>query len=477
MELKLNQTQSQKIILAPQLRQFLKLLELPVMELEQKVEEELAQNPVLEEVQPNTSEESLEGETDGQIEPKDDERVQDMLEALKTSKEMLADEFASDLSQNDPDDVQLKKNYQETLLTKPPTLADYLAWQLAFLDLSEEEKEIAREIVGNIDEDGRLRATIEELAQATQASPSQVSAVLEAIQTLDPPGIGGRNLQETLLIQLKKKSGDVAGLARDILEKYFALFERKQMDVLARTLNTTAEKVNMAYQLIAQLEPKPGLVFNQTEPSLITPEATVSLHPEEENTLTVELHHERIPELRINSMYRQMARDKKADPKTKEFLREKIQSGLDLIRALAQRKSTLRQITEELMRVQYDFFLKGFAHMKPLRLKDIAEKIHVHESTVSRAISGKYIATPQGTISYKSFFSAKLENNDGTSESQTSAVERLKHLIAAEDKRKPLSDAKLMKLLEENGINIARRTVAKYREMLKILPAHLRKVR
>lgn len=477
MELKLNQTQSQKIILAPQLRQFLKLLELPVMELEQKVEEELAQNPVLEEVQPNPSEEPLEGETDGQIDRKNDERVQDILEALKTSKEMLADEFASDLSQNDLEDVQLKRNYQETLLTKPPTLADYLEWQLAFLDLSEEEKKIAREIIGNIDEDGRLRATVEELAEATKASPAQVSAVLEAIQTLDPPGIGGRDLQETLLIQLKKTSGDAAALAREILEKHFAVFERKQMDALARTLNTTHEKIKMAYQLIARLEPKPGLVFNQTEPSFITPEATVSLHPEEENALTVEFHHERIPELRINSMYRQLARDKKADPKTKEFLRQKIQSGLDLIRALAQRKSTLRQITEELMRVQQDFFLKGFAHMKPLRLKDIAEKIHVHESTVSRATSGKYIATPQGTIPYKSFFSAKLENSDGASESQASALERLKHLIAAEDKRKPLSDAKLMKLLEENGIKIARRTVAKYREMLKTLPAHLRKNR
>lgn len=465
------------MILAPQLRQFLKLLELPLVELEQKIEEELTQNPVLEEVESSTSEEAPESESSSESERQNDDRVQDMLDAIRGSKETLADDFTPDLSQNDPEDIQQKKNYQESLLTKSPTLADYLQWQLAFLDLSDEEKEIAREIIGNIDDDGRLTATLEELAQATRATPERVLKVLEAIQTLDPPGIGARNLQESLLIQLKKKSGDTAALAREIIGKYFSLFERKHLDGLARALNTTSEKINAAYHLIAQLEPKPGLIFNQEEPSVVIPEATVTFQPDEEGIFGVEFHHERIPELKISSLYRQLARDKKTDAKTRQFLREKIQAGLDLIRALSQRKSTLRQITEELLNVQQDFFLKGFAHMKPLRLKDVAQKVRVHESTVSRAISGKYIATPQGTIPYKSFFSTKLQNEDGTSESQTSAVERLKHLIASEDRRKPLSDAKLMKLLEENGVKIARRTVAKYREMLKILPAHLRKIR
>ena len=170
-----------------------------------------------------------------------------------------------------------------------------------------------------------------------------------------------------------------------------------------------------------------------------------------------------------------MLKQKDLDPKAKAFIREKVQAGMDLIRALSQRKSTLRLITEEIMKLQHDFFTKGFAHLKPLRLKDIAERIRVHESTVSRAIQNKYLDTPQGTIPYKSFFSNKLETTNGTVESQKSAQERLKHLIANENKKKPLSDAKLMELLNQEGIQVARRTVAKYRDMLKILPAYLRK--
>ena len=189
------------------------------------------------------------------------------------------------------------------------------------------------------------------------------------------------------------------------------------------------------------------------------------------------LNHEFIPRLHINPAYRQMIKRKDLDPATKTFLREKIQNGLDLIKAIAQRKSTLAQITNELVKAQHDFFSKGFAYLRPLRLKDVAEKIGVHESTVSRAIQGKYLDTPQGMIPYKSFFSSKLTSDNGTVESQKSAMERSKHLILSEDKKKPLSDSKLVELLTQDGINIAIRTVAKYRDLLKILPAHLRKVR
>ncbi len=474
MEHKLSQTQSQRVILAPQLRQFLKLLELPVFELNQKIEQELEQNPVLEE----SKAEGLE-DTPSETEPEDDsteqDRVRDVLQEIEVfDKTRKYDDFSSNLSEADSEEIQKKRDYRESILNKPPTLTEYLEWQLGLLDLSPSERQIAEEIIGNINDDGQLVVSNEELAQESKASLQDAEHVLTKIQSLDPPGVGGRNLSEILLIQLKKQKEDTT-LAQTIVRDHLSLLERKQFDQLGRILNASPQKIKDAFAQIGRLEPKPGRIFYQEKPNFVIPDATVSIPQDNENELTLELNHDFVPTLRINSEYRQMLKRKDVDAKTKTFLREKIQSALDLVRALAQRKSTMQQITEELLKAQRDFFTKGFAYLKPLRLKDISEKIGVHESTVSRAIQGKYIDTPQGTIPYKSFFSSRLESENGQIESQKSALERLKHLISTEDKKKPLSDAKLVKLLTEEGIEVARRTVAKYRDLLKILPAYLRK--
>ncbi len=251
---------------------------------------------------------------------------------------------------------------------------------------------------------------------------------------------------------------------------------RKQFDQLARLLQITLQKVKEVCRQIGKLEPKPGRVFYHEKPNFVVPDATVSISPEKDDELVLDINHNYVPNLRINSTYREMMKQKNLDPATKTFLKQKIQSGLDLIKALAQRKSTIQLITEEIMKAQRDFFSKGFSHLRPLRLKDVSERIGIHESTVSRAIQGKYLDTPQGTIPYKSFFSSRLDSTqNGESESQKSAMERLKNLITKENKQKPLSDAKLVQLLNREGIKVARRTVAKYRDMLKILPAYLRK--
>ncbi len=315
---------------------------------------------------------------------------------------------------------------------------------------------------------------MQELASATQSTEQEVERVLSKIQSLDPPGVGGRDLKEILLIQLIKQPGDTT-TAQTIIHDYLPLLERKQFDQIARALNIPLKKIKEIYAQIGHLEPKPGRIFYREKPNFVIPDATVSISPSREDELVVEMNNDFIPSLRINATYREMVKQKNIDPTTKTFLREKIQSGLDLIRALSQRKSTLNQITEELVKAQRDFFTKGFAYLKPLRLKDVAETVGVHESTISRAIQNKYLATPQGTIPYKSFFSNRLDLENGHVESQKSAMEHLKQLIANEDKRKPLSDARLVQLLEADGIKIARRTVAKYRELLKILPAYLRK--
>lgn len=474
MEPRFTQTQTQKMILAPQMRLFLKLLELPVFELEQKIQEEVQQNPALEE--PETVPESDISHEEERDPEADDIQVRDILEQMATYQNLRKyDDFSRDLSFADNDEVQKRRNYQESIQTKSLTLYDYLEWQLGMIDLTPEEKLIAGEIIGNINGDGQLVATTEEIVQKTKASLEQVNQVLTKIQALDPPGVGGRDLRETLLIQLKKQSGDTA-LAQKIVSDYLTHLERKQFDQLARLLQITPQKVKEVCQQIGKLEPKPGRIFYHEKPNFVVPDAAVSISPDCDE-LVLEISHHYVPNLKINSTYREMLKKKDLDPETKAFLKQKIQSGLDLIKALAQRKSTIQLITEEIMKAQRDFFSKGFSHLKPLRLKDVSERVGIHESTVSRAIQGKYLDTPQGTIPYKSFFSNRLEptQHGGESESQKSAMERLKNIIANENKQKPLSDAKLVQLLNQEGVKVARRTVAKYRDMLKILPAYLRK--
>lgn len=475
MEPRLSQTQSQKMILAPQMRQFLKLLELPVFELEQKIQQEMNQNPALEESEP-VPEIDLPTEEENEKNP-NDSQVRDILEEMAAYQNIhKLDDYSRDLSFADHDEIQKRRDYQESIQTKLLTLYDYLEWQLGMLDLTDHEKIIAQEIIGNINDDGQLVVSVEEIAEKKKASLEEANRVLGKIQTLDPPGVGGRNLREILLIQLKKQEGDTS-LAQKIVGDYLPYLERKQVDALARLLQITTQKVKQICRQIGKLEPKPGRIFYHEKPNFVVPDAAVSLSPEREDELVLDINHSYIPKLRINSSYREMLKNKNVDPETKAFLKQKIQSALDLIKALAQRKSTIQLITEEIMKAQRDFFSKGFSYLKPLRLRDVSERIGIHESTVSRAIQGKYLDTPQGTIPYKSFFSNRLAPTEygGESESQKSALERLKNIIANENKLKPFSDAKLVELLNKEGIKVARRTVAKYRDLLKILPAYLRK--
>lgn len=474
MDIRLTQHQTQKQILAPQLRQFIQLLELPVMELKQKIEQELAENPVLEEVnakQDLSTEDMSENTQEAQDTSRADEWVQNT-ESFETDFQRISKQ---DLSRNIPKDLQKKRDFQESILTKPTSLSDFLTQQLGVLDLTPEEEKIAQEIIGDIDEDGWFQATTEDVAKTTQTDTQKVETVLKKIQQLDPPGVGGRSLQEVLLIQLARVHSPHSGLAKKMVELHMTLVEKKHFAEIAKALNTTPLKIQTAYELIKKLEPKPGSAFLKDISNYIQPDAVVYPNPDNDSEFIIEIPDESIPELRISSMYRTMLKDKQTDAQTKQFIKQRIQSGMDLIRAIAQRKSTIRQITEELVNAQKDFFIHGFSHLKPLRLKDISEKLKIHESTVSRAIQGKYILTPQGTIPYKNFFSAKLGTENGSAESQKSVMERIKFLTNQEDKRKPLSDAKIVQLLKNDGIVISRRTIAKYRDRLKILPTHLRK--
>lgn len=478
MDFRLIQSQSQKMVLAPQIRQYLRLLQLPLNELEQVVEAELTENPLLEETQKGPKEgiESLDSKQPEAKSPGTEEvRVGESYDRCEELEDSYPEAGYTDLSSQDARSMQERRNYQENALTRPEALSDFLMWQLGFVDLTADEKRIAEIIIGNLDEDGYLRVPLPEIAEEAKAKLSDVEKILGTIQQLDPPGIGARDLREALMIQLKKNAGDKMALR--VVADHLPLLEKRDWPALAKILNVGPEEIKKIALAIARLDPKPGRSFYSGESLAVTPDAAVYYTDDEkdEKKFKVEIHNESIPELRISPYYRRMLRDRKTDAKTKAFIREKIQNAMNFLKALELRQSTLREITNAILKAQPEFFEKGFAHLRPLRLKDIAETVGIHESTVSRAIQGKYITTPQGTIPYKSFFSARLDTAEGGAESQKSMMEKIKSLIERENPAKPYSDEELVKILTADGVKIARRTVAKYRELLKILPSHLRR--
>ncbi|HTL47015.1 MAG TPA: RNA polymerase factor sigma-54 [Verrucomicrobiae bacterium] len=486
MDTRLIQNQSQKLILSPQIRQYLRLLQMPIMELAQAVDVEMTENPMLEEKNGTPDEDGVietpAVEADGSLPevPAPASKELQLGESFDNLSEWGRDfddnSFDHDSSYRSSADLQKQKDFKDSLLTQREGLSDYLLSQSRFLELSAEEKKIVEVIVGNIDDQGYLKATIEEMAAALNVTPEKVAAALEKVQQLEPAGIGARNLQEALLLQLKRLHPE-AELARQIVQEQLPLLEKRDWPQLARVLDAGDEEIKEAAEIIMRLEPRPGRRFNSEDNIAVTPDAVVTYNENSTPPYKIEVVNERIPELRINAYYRKLLRTKDLDDKTKEFLKEKMQSALNFLKAIQQRRSTLYEITDQILKEQLEFFDKGFSHLKPLRLKDIAANLGIHESTVSRAIHGKYIQTPQGTIPFRSFFSSKLETTSGEAESQKSIMEKLKKLISGEDAAHPLSDQELVAILKKDGVVIARRTVAKYRDLLRILPSHLRRKR
>lgn len=480
MEQRLSQQQTQKLILSPQIRQYLRLLQMPVTELSQAMDQELTENPLLEEKQESPSEDSWETSSGEDEQPADNRETQELqlgesFDRLSKLEDEYGDAQFSSYDVNNASDLQKKKDYRESLVTRPEALSDYLIWQIRFFDLPEKDFKIAEYIIGNIDDRGYLQTSVEDIAQSLQTPPAKALEVLERIHQLEPPGVGARNLQEALVLQLKRQSPPDL-LAIKIVQEHLPLLEKRDWAQIARVLNIDIEEVKKAAARIIRLEPRPGRSFYSEEPIAIVPDAVVT-YDEETERFVIEITYEKTPSIRINPYYRRLIRDTKLDTKSREFLKNKLQDALNFMKAVKQRRSTLYEITSALVREQRPFFEKGFAYLKPLRLKDIAQDIGIHESTVSRAIQGKYIQTPQGTVPYRSFFSSKLETQSGEAESQKSIMEKIRFLIASESPQKPLSDQELVERLQKEGIRIARRTVAKYRELLRILPSHLRRKR
>ncbi|MCF8092688.1 MAG: RNA polymerase factor sigma-54, partial [Desulfotignum sp.] len=360
----------------------------------------------------------------------------------------------------------------EAFTSEKTTLEAHLKWQLMLQGLDNQDEKIGHMIIDNLNQDGYLCADINEIAQSAQVSPDQVETVLSVLQTLDPPGVCARDLCETLLIQVKQLGINNPVLTQ-IIQHHLKTLENRNSKKIAKALHISVEEVRAAVKILQYLEPKPGRKFSNEEPSYIIPDIYVYKIGD---GFKIVMNDDGLPKLRINRFYRNAIADgKKISRETKTYLNEKMQSASWLIKSIHQRQKTIYLVMESIIKFQYEFFEKGIAYLRPLILKDIAEDIQMHESTISRVTTNKYAYTPQGLFELKYFFNSSIERTGGNSMASASVKERIRLLIEKEDPENPLSDDKIAGILQKSNIQIARRTVAKYRKVLNILPSNKRK--
>jgi len=356
-------------------------------------------------------------------------------------------------------------------LANQETLQQHLLDQLNTADIDPKKRKAAELLIGNIDDIGFLSAPLDEIANLSGTPIEDLQQALELVQTFHPVGVGARDLKDCLLIQLRRL-GKAQSLEYQILDQYLDDLGRKRYPDIARRLGVTVDQVQKAANFIATLDPKPGQIFSPEPNSYVLPDVVVEKVGDE---YVVSLTGDQIPHLRINKTYRDLMTQSRNGGEVRDYIREKIRSGKFLIKSIHQRQQTILNIAIEIVKRQRDFLDNGTAFLKPMTMVQIADAVGVHETTVSRAISGKYIATPQGVVEMKFFFTPGYQTNDGVALSNTSVKETIADLVRNEDNRMPLSDKEIVEILSERGIPIARRTVAKYRAELNILPSNLRK--
>jgi RNA polymerase sigma-54 factor len=475
METRLSLRQTQRVVMTPLLQQAIQLLQLSTLELQEVVQKELLENPLLEEV-PTEPPEATPG-PDGaapapapEVEapeppPLDRERSSEEL-PFDVSQVMFDDhEERSLVAQEDRDDVPF-----ENMVRSTSSLADHLEEQLRFASEDALIRRIGSEIIGNLDEDGYLRAEVPELAERCQAAVEDVEKVLAMVQAFDPPGVAARSIQECLLIQLKSDPNPDP-VSVEIVDQHFEDLSRRRYPDIARALKLPLDRVMESVEEIMGLEPKPGRRFGGLDTRYIVPDVIVQKLGGE---YVVLLNEDGIPRLRINALYRSLLRN--SGDEARQYVEQKLRSAMWLIKSVDQRQRTLRKVTQSIVKFQRDFLDKGLAHLKPLSLRDVGEDIGMHESTISRVTTNKYVETPQGLFELKFFFHSGIASGDGEMVSSISVKKMIQDLLANEDPSKPLSDQEVAQILKGRGLQIARRTVAKYREELGILPSHQRRL-
>jgi len=495
--LHLSQRLSLQQVLAPQLQQSLALLQAPTLELKALVEQELEQNPVLEEVPLEEMEQREKSDRNGEeapaepaadpAEPPADvtfdaaaERANDPVDDFQAEFERLTqldqewrDHFAqTNLPMKQSAEEEEKRQFMFDSLVAGTSLQETLLEQVRMSELSEEQRPIAELIIGNIDDYGYLKSSVEELAFSANIGAEKVLEVLKTIQTFHPPGVGARDLRECLLLQLQRDRREKS-LEYRIVDEFFDALGKRRLPEIARGTGEGVEDVQKSVARIGLLEPRPGRAFLPDNDQYILPEVFVSKVGDE---YVVTTNNEQIPHLRISNTYKDLMAQSDSSAEVREYIREKIRAGKFLIKSLHQRQQTILNIAREIVKRQREFMDNGVAFLKPMTMVQVAEVVGVHETTVSRAVSGKYMQTPQGIFEMKYFFTSGIQTATGEGMSNTSVKDMIAEIFRKEDPGKPLSDQEVVRMLSEKGIVIARRTVAKYRSELNILPSNLRKV-
>lgn len=474
---RLDQRQVQKLILAPALQQAIKLLPLTNLELIEVIHEELAQNPMIELVEeapereaqePASSEEAVPaaGPAQGSIDPE-----HDGLESAGAYEpgfqEYLDDGFRPRFDSEKRDTVSL-----ENYLSKTPSLWDHLEWQATLTFTDPADLETARFIIGNINEDGYLTSAPEELAPLCRTPLEKLETVREKVRFFDPVGCGSRDLAEALLTQLDylQVSDDVV---RRIIRDHFQLLEKSDYGQLSRLLNIPGQDLKPHIDVIKSLDPAPGRKYGEEKTNYVVPDIVVE---KVGDVWTISLNEDGLPRLRISQYYRQlMARASKTEPEAQAFLRDRLKKAVWFMRSIEQRNQTIYKVARFIVEKQSEFFDRGLDHLRPLTLIEVARAVGVHESTVGRVVANKYMQTPLGVFSLKYFFHKSIPSGQGDDVSSLLIKDKIRKLVDAEDKSRVMSDIDIQRALAREELKIARRTVTKYREQLRIEPSHIRK--
>ncbi len=424
-----------KLRLTPQMRLAISLLQMPLVKLKEFVAKQVEENPLLE------------------------------IEKL----EVPPKETESDLNYNSDEDEE-KQDYRKSLITNPVSLQEHLLKQLHLI-VADDERKIGELIVENTNDDGYLKISIKEIAKLSGAVPSQIQKILSLIQTFDPIGVGARNLRECLLLQIKAK-GEENSLEGQIIDKYLPYLEKKRFEFIAKKLKVPAERIKSAIKEIANLEPKPGCSFNTEKTVRLIPDAILKRN---NDTYEVMLNDWELPNLFLNPKYKRMLKQKDVTEDTKEYLKERLGAAKFLINAINNRKETIKKVAETIVYIQKDFLDNGMQNLKPMTLSQIANLVGKHKSTVSRTVNNKYLQTPDGIFELRHFLSSGVKQENGEFYSSKAIKSKIKELIESEDKENPLADQEIVNLLKEDEISISRRTIAKYRNQLKILASKSRR--
>lgn len=460
--------------MTPQLQMAIKLLQLSRLEMLDTIRQELEENPALEEVQDSGPDENL---------PEQSENL--ATDTPQTEEVKIEEKIHDDIDwsiylgeYNTPGRVSYETEDKDTprfdaFIAPKPSLRDHLLWQFLMTKPARQEEAVASLIVGNLNKDGFLDSSVEEIAMQSGTPLEEVEYILAKMQTFDPVGVCARDLKECLLIQARH-FGFENTIITEIISNHLNDLEKKNYKGICKTLKISLDEVIAAVNVIKGFEPKPGRQFSEETPQYINPDIYVY---KLDNDFVVMLNDDGMPKLRVNSFYkRTISRGKKISGEAEDYIQDKIRSAAWLIKSIHQRQKTIYKVMESILGFQRDFFEKGIAHLKPMVLRDVAQDIGMHESTISRVTTNKYAYTPQGIFELKYFFNSSIKRAQGGNIASASVQEKIRQIILNEDPKKPYSDDKISVLLkEEHQIHIARRTVAKYREMLRVLPSNKRK--